>query len=827
MRCGRSSPIVCAFMLLALSPGALSRPEEFPIELLRHRWKAQWLRCSDAPRREFGVFHFRKAFTLGSVPDRFVVHASGDNRYELFVNGVRVASGPARGDLDHWRFETLDLAPHLRAGKNALAAVVWNFAELAPMAQMTNETGFILQGDGPSEEVVDTDPTWRCFQDPAVTMIPLDRKEVPFYSVVGPGERVDGAKAPWGWETTDYDDAAWRSAAPISPGGPRAIQDSPSRWMLVPRTIPLMEETPERLKRVVRAQEVRVPDDFLKGLAPVTVPAHTHATVLLDQTHLTTAYPELVASGGRGAELALTYAEALWTGREKGNRNETEGKEMRGYRDVFLPDGGDHRLFRPLWWRTYRYLQLDIETQSEPVVLEDLRGAFTAYPFAARARFEADDPTLGKIWEVGWRTARLCAHETYMDCPYYEQLQYVGDTRIQALISLYVTGDDRLAKNAIEQIDESRLPEGLTESRYPSFLPQVIPPFSLFWIGMMHDFWWYRGERDFLKKYIPGVRGVLGWFESRLRFDLRSRFDYAHRPELVEGPSRAKVEGAPSGLLGRLEWWDFVDWNKEYPSGVPPQEPDGQSSTLSLQFAVALREAADLESDFGSAERAQHDRDLARQIVQAVRRTCWVSSRRLFADTPAQRHFSQHANIFAVLADALPPAEQRALLETVLADPKLTQCSYYFRYYLFRAMKKTGLADDYLKQLEPWRKMLDLGLTTWAETPEPTRSDCHAWSAHPNFDLLATVAGIEPAEPGFRAVALQPHLGPLRHLKASVPLPQGEISAEYRRSGQQLVADVTLPNTLHGWLLWNGQRARLRGGHQHVVLGPGRAAKPR
>ena len=35
--------------------------------------------------------------------------------------------------------------------------------------------------------------------------------------------------------------------------------------------------------------------------------------------------------------------------------------------------------------------------------------------------------------------------------------------------------------------------------------------------------------------------------------------------------------------------------------------------------------------------------------------------------------------------------------------------------------------------------MLQLGLTTWAEKPEPTRSDSHAWSAHPNYGLLATI----------------------------------------------------------------------------------------
>jgi hypothetical protein len=376
-----------------------------------------------------------------------------------------------------------------------------------------------------------------------------------------------------------------------------------------------------------------------------------------------------------------------------------------------------------------------------------------------------------------------------MDCPYYEQLQYAGDTRIQGLISLYMTGDDRLMKNAIESLDESRTPEGLTQSRYPSWLPQYIPPFSLFWIGMMHDLWWYRGESNFLRSYLPGARDVLGWFEARL---------------------------APSGLLGRLDWWNFADWTKDFEDGVPPQEPDGQSSILSLQFVATLRDAAELESALGSAERAAHYRALATKIASAVRKTCWDPSRHLVADTPSRNYFSQHANLLAVLEDAVPAAEQRGVLERVLADPRLTQCSYYFRFYLFRAMKKAGLADEYLNHLGPWRNMLSLGLTTWAETPEPTRSDCHAWSAHPNFDFLATVAGIEPAAPGFREVAIRPHLGSLQQLKATLPHPQGEITVAYRRKGPALIADVTLPGKLTGSFYWLGKSKVLHPGHQHL-----------
>jgi hypothetical protein len=778
--------------LLSLIPCSMSTSQPSEGDLVSQAWKASWITHPDGPRREFGVFHFRKTFTLDTVPQHFVIHVSGDNRYELFVNGERVLAGPARGDLNNWRYETLDIAPHLAAGRNLLAAVVWNFADLAPVAQVTNETGFIIQGDGAAEQVVNTDESWKVFKSQVVRLIKLNPEKIGGYMASGPGEEVNASQYPWGWEIPDFDDSGWVAPSTIAHGESRSIRIYyTSPWMLTPRTIPLMEDRLERLARVARESGVETSPEFLQGTRPVTVAANSRASILFDQSYLTTGYPELVTSGGRGANIKLTYAEALWKGREKGNRNEVEGKEMRGIEDHFLPDGGQHRLFRPLWWRAFRYLQLDVETGGEPLTIEDLRSRFTAYPFTARASFESDDPELSKMWEVGWRTARLCAHETYMDCPYWEQLQYGGDTRIQALISLYMTGDDRLVKNAIESLDESRTPEGLTQSRYPTWVPQYIPEFSLFWIGMMHDLWWYRGDVDFLRAYLPGTRGVLGWFEHGL---------------------------TPSGLLGRLKWWNFVDWPTEFDDGRPPEDANGQSSMLSLQFAIALRSAADLEESYGSKEQAAHDRQLASKIAAAVYRTCWDPARKLVADTPAHKTFSQQANILAVLGDAIPAAEQRAVIKTVLADSSLTQATYYFRFYLFRAMKKAGLGDEYVAQLGPWRHMLALGLTTWAEMPEPGRSDCHAWSAHPNFDLLATVAGIEPAAPGFREVAITPHLGPLNQLKATLPHPAGDIVVSYQRQAKGLAADVTLPNKLSGWFYWNGKKVALHPGRQHLDL---------
>jgi alpha-L-rhamnosidase len=766
--------------------------------LLTSRWTAHWIRPAEAPRRDFGVYHFRTAFALPARPDRFVIHASADNRYQLFVNGVRVLNGPARGDLDHWRFETQDIAPQLRAGRNVLAAVVWNFADDAPMAQMSNETALIVQGDTEREHVVNTGKGWKAQRDRGWALLPVDRPSIFYeYYVGGPGEQVTAAAHEWGWETTEFDDSGWGPVAEITIGGPRAIRDTPSRWMLVPRAIPLMEETPERFARVARVEGAQVPNGFVEGRTGWTIPAATSVRLLLDRGHLTVAYPEITTSRGNGATLSVTYSEALRVplpdGKKgpKGNRDQVEGKVVTGVRDRFLPDGGARRMFRPLWWRTYRFVEVEITTKGEPLTIDSIQATFTAYPVQQRATFESDDPELTRIWDVGWRTARLCAHETYMDTPYWEQLQYVGDTRIQALLSLYVGGDDRLVKNAIELFHESRIPDGLTQSRYPSRLPQIIPPFSLFWIGMLHDLYSYGGDAEFVRRHLRGADGVLNWFATRL---------------------------TPSSLLGRLEWWNFVDWVEErgFDFGEPPFDAGGQSAILSLQFALALREAADLERASGTPRRAAEYEDLAGKIIASVRELCWDESRRFFADTPSKKTFSQHVNLLAVLTDLVPPADQQTFMQRVLSEPSLTQTTYYYRFYLFRALKKAGLGSEYLGQLRPWREMLQLGLTTWAEKPEPTRSDSHAWSAHPNYDLLTTVAGVEPATPGFRTVRISPHLGHLRNVRVTVPTPRGPVRVSYQRDGSRLSAEITLPAGVTGTFEWNGRSMPLRSGTQQV-----------
>jgi hypothetical protein len=193
---------------------------------------------------------------------------------------------------------------------------------------------------------------------------------------------------------------------------------------------------------------------------------------------------------------------------------------------------------------------------------------------------------------------------------------------------------------------------------------------------------------------------------------------------------------------------------------------------------------------------------------------------------PEAESYSQQANVLAVLADALPPAEHAAVMERVLTDATLTQSSYPFRFYLLEALAKSGLGARFVEQLEPWRGMLDLGLTTASESPEPARSDSQSWNAHPNYGLLATVLGVRPAAPGFRSVRIAPHLGPLRRAEGRVPHPLGEIGVRLERTDAGgLKVEVELPGGLEGVLEWAGRVAALRPGRQELQLSgrPGQA----
>lgn len=763
---------------------------------LSHKAPA-WIAVGDAPAHDYGVYYFRKEVQLQTVPMAFPVQVSGDNRYKLFVNGRLASVGPARSDLQNWNYEELDLKPYLQVGKNIIAALVWNDGVMKPEANMSYRSGFFMHGTTTESKLVDTDDSWLCIQDKGYQ--PL-MPRVPGYYAAGPSELRDFRQAVNRWNSADCDLTAWQNADMINDFYPRHASGAwgtYSGWQMQRSPLPQPELTMERLAVVRGARGVKSPKSFLEGKGPLTIPAHTQAELLLDQQHLTNAYFTLLMSRGKGSRVSIGYAEGLYDkDMNKGDRNDVRGKHFVGRKDSLISSGGELQEFTTMSWRTYRYVVLRVSTADEPLTINDVYGTFTGYPFTLRASIATKNEELQKIFSTGWRTARLCAMETYMDCPYYEQLQYFGDARIQALVSLYNAGDDRLVKNYLLQADMSRTAEGITQSRYPSTLPQFIQPYALHCIYALHDYMMYGHDTLFVKKRLQGMRNTLSYFH-----------------EFQEADGRVK------GLPG----WNFSDWVNgcdNWENGVALPGANGCNAVMDMQLLYAYQMAAELEAHYGMNDYATLYHRRAALLAQTIKDKYFRNADGLFSDCSDMAVYSQHANALAILTHLVTGEQAMALAQRLEQDDALAPASIYFRFYLHQAMVEAGLGDHYLLWLDKWRENLQLGLTTWGETSEveSTRSDCHAWGASPNIEIFRTMLGIDSDAPCFQKVRIAPHLGNIRQMGGTMPHPNGIITVSYEMKKNGLHAVVVLPKKVTGTFVWQGKNVILHEGTNTLDL---------
>ena len=763
---------------------------------LQKQWKANWISVPQINPTGYGVYYFRKDINLPLVPKMYPVHVSADNRYKLFVNEKLVSLGPARGDLQHWNFETVNLAPYLHTGHNIIAAQVWNEGEQRMEANMSLRTAFILQGANDEAQTLNTNSSWKCMMDSSYS--PLKVTMATYY-VAGPGEQVDMKSHISGWSKYEYSDSNWKNSQVLFPGLPKNYMGafgSSNGWMLVPSIIPQMELTKERPLKLRKAEGISTAGSFPATQSALIIPANTTATLVLDQTYLTNAYPRIIFSDGKDASISLSYAEGLFTKfPAKENRNDIDGKIFVGRKDVLFSNGTKEQSFTSLAFRTYRYIEVVVVTKNEPLVIDDLYGTFTGYPFQLNAKLHSQNPELNTMLNIGWRTARLCAFETYTDCPYYEQLQYIGDTRIQGLVSLYNSGDDRLLLNALNQMDHSRQPEGITLSRYPSSTPQYISTFSLWYVGMLHDYMMYGKEVSFIKQKLDGARQVMNYFREYQQAD---------------------------GSLKNVPYWTFTDWvtAADWKDGRGPVGKDGNSCLFDMQLLWAYQLAADMENKIGISAIGILYTQYANQLKNTIRNKYWDSNKKMFSDRAEKDLFSQHANALAILTGMVNSTEANYIGKQLQADTTLTQASIYFKYYLHLALVKAGYGNDYLQWLDKWRENIKMGLTTWAEMSDvnKSRSDCHAWGASPNIEFFRTILGIDSDAPGFSKIKIEPHLGNIKTIGGEMPHPNGKVKVEYDENSGHINAHINLPENTTGKFVWNGKSYPLKAGNNVIKI---------
>lgn len=733
------------------------------------------------------VCFFRRSFIISELPDIPVyVQVSADTRYRFYVNGSFVCTGPRRGDDKQWFYERVDIKEYLKSGDNVVSAEVLRYPPVPyrgfRSAWRTQTPGFMMISE--SDLVPSSDTDWKCRIADEIEISCRDREYIRLFQE----ETVRGDILLKRWNKPGFDDSDWKEPVTYPPF---LLVPSVSPMYVKERTVPLMYETPKKFKGVHHivqsAAGKEIYDRMLAGEGNAVIPAGSHEIIDILAEKLTTGYLELAVCKGKGAKVTILESEAYAKMTEidgrpsmiKDDRLDYNYGELYGPTDIYYPAGygteKEPEKYEPFSFREFRLIRLEIETKDEELVLCSFTYRETGYPLDVKTSIKTSDPSLENIWQICENTLRACMHETYEDCPGYEQLQYVMDTRSQILFTYCSSADDRLARQAIDDFSRSQRADGLIAACYPSFKSNVIPVFSVYYVLMIYDHMMYFGDRAFLRHYYPSVVKVCNFFLEHL--------DDKNMIGTIEN-------------MGGLDkcYWGYIDSTDEWVLGIPPNAEGKHITMLSLLTMTLLKASADIADYLGYHDAAAEYNGINDRIRTAIQESC-ISDTGLVQDTPGEDMFSQVSQIFAVLNDVLTGEEASSAMARSL-DGTMTPCSLPMVFYQLRALEKTGLYHLSNQILERWRTMLKLNLSTTLEhdSPNQQRSDCHAWASIPMYEMAAVMLGIKPAEPGYGSVSFNPVPGYLEWAEGNVITPRGMIHASWKLDNGELKKTIELPD---------------------------------
>ena len=351
-----------------------------------------------------------------------------------------------------------------------------------------------------------------------------------------------------------------------------------------------------------------------------------------------------------------------------------QGKKGNRDGDIFVGTFDTINVYGSLDWRDYQWRAghyVEVEVTGD--VTYEVEFFETGYPLP---KYQGDS----KLISAAVETLRACAHDTFMDCPFYERLLYAGDSRLEALALYHITDDHRLAAKTLRMFLASQKPDGSIRTQYPSRLVQIIPSYMPIFVLSFHDYWKRHKDDALLVELMPKFRKLVDYLIANI---------------------------TDNGL--ELPGWQFLDWCSTWSNGVPPG-----NCGVSLFGVLALNGAAEILEDPTIAA-------TAKKLLDLIKEKYYVPEKQLFADDLEHKFFSEHVQSLAIIA---------GFTDIKLDTPNLTPCSIYFSYYYLVACSITNQDILLANRLKKWEAALEEGLTTFPEEFGVTRSDCHAWGSY-------------------------------------------------------------------------------------------------
>ncbi len=728
---------------------------------------------------------------------RFYVTA--DQYYTLFCDGKSIGSTNERGTLDTWFADQADI--EVEPGPHVLSAVVWHCGQYTAALLESRRLGFYLVLPENERGFSTGVAGWRMRDLPGMTFAP-HKLEPNGWTGVHPELRLDWREEPGDWNPAAViERCGGKLALPMLDRLPVTLQTE--------KLLPLYSDgfPGER----VRMAECR-PEDMeavrtLAGGGKVVLPPRKTLRMIFRLSDYSCGWPVLTLRDGRDARIKITCAEALFQnpkGMEKGNLDRIDGKFFRGVTDEFISDGKVHEVTTPAW-RAGNFLEITAENAAEPVILENLCWMETGCPLRLEGNCRTSDEKINHLIGRAFHTFRMNAHDRFLDCPYYEQLSYTGDGRIELLLSYVLTRDDRLARKMLTLFAEScTQPDGICRCRIPARERDILPSFALWFVAQVYDYALWRNDGKLVRELLPAVHSTLRYFLHELEKD-----GLFHFP--------------PNGFTGHERCWDFIDWVPPWTRGEILGDSlvtgDGFNTIINWMLVYVLRMAADMECEFGETCRGELYRNRAESIAQMLTRY-FDPEAGLFNTRGIPGEYAEHTQILAILSGMYRKEDMRPLFKRMLARPGIDRVSLFFDHYLWLAGKEVGEFSVFEDRLKDFLNALDHGSRTLPETFHHSRSECHGWGAMPIFHLISTVGGIRPGTWGFSSVVIEPEESAIgKELKGCCVHPGGGmIRAHYRNTDSTFQADIELPPGLNGSFLWNKCPFPLKSGKQQLIF---------
>lgn len=690
---------------------------------------AKIITANEVLYNENALYYFKKEIKVNSIC-KSVVNIYAEARYKLYINGILVAVGPCKQTSETVYYDEVDITEFIKKGMNMIEVRVLQLAHVAYQkgnlllgSVMRNGDMALSMWGNMGDAKLSTDEEWDVAKEKGIRFFCKMQPELELYIVAALSEEIS---------TCYQRDLEWHKTKVLNEIYSYSERQGTCSWIQVPaqkRPIPMMYFRNRKFKELRNG--------------------------IYDAGELSCGYIRFRCHGK--GNIILTYAECMAfieDGAVRKRKRDDENGVIVGNQDIIHVEGDSY--FEPFWMRTFRYVRVAIEGDIQIDAFDYLE---TGYPIEVSDKYDFGNDNDNKLFNISVNTLKRCMHETYVDCPYYEEMQYTMDTYLQILFTYQLTMDSALAEKAIDDFAKSYRVGWLTQGCFPGTKSKslYIPGFSLFFIMMLYEHAKRFGNKKFIRKYIVVADGILDWFINRLEH----------------------------GMVPRSNLWDFVDWSEGYDFGqIPEKEP---IAVYSLMLAYALAKTSDMHEMLG--ERISSYDCLSAQIKEDVREKCFDKEKGLYSDSPSKTHFAQHPQIWAVLCGMETGESAKALLIKSMDLTCKVTSAYMFLW--FRALEKAGIYEKSEKALDSLRSLIPLGCTTTPEwVGEDVRSECHAWSAVAIYEFTAKVLGVTYHD---RTIFIEPYIASRTYSRGEVATPVGMVYCEWEVLEDSFVIKVEIP----------------------------------